>query len=183
MTVWSRQQAAGFLYAAGMRGARINEFVAIAVCESSLDDHARSPADARGLWQVEPFWAATLGVPVGSLYDPNVSARAAVFISGHGANCAAWDTCYRDIQASGRYTFLHWPEAGSCAETHLAGVAVNTGTANSGGAAAPPYPGVTGTLAHTVAVMGDLATVTVPALGTSVTRWARAAEISYLHRG
>lgn len=179
MTVWSRQQAAGFLFAAGMRGNRINEFVAIAVCESSLDDHARSPADARGLWQIEPFWAATLGVSVESLYDPRVNAHAAVVISGHGANCAAWDTCYNDIQASGRYTFLHWPESRSCAFTHIAGVSVNTGTANTGGGAAPAYPGVTGTLAHTVAVMGDLSAVTLPMRATSLTRWIKVAALSY----
>lgn len=179
MTTWSRQAVAGFLAREGMPASRINEFVAIAVCESSLDDHALSPADARGLWQIEPFWAGSLGVSVAALYDPLVNARGAVFISGHGANCAAWDTAYRDIQASGRYSFLHYPETGSCAFNHVVGVSVSTGTGNTGGGAAPPFPGVTGTLAHTVSVMGDLATVTLPARATSITKWRRAAELSY----
>ena len=179
MTVWSRQAVAGFLARAGMPGNRINEFVAIAVCESSLDDRALSPADARGLWQIEPFWAATLGVSVESLYDPNVNARGCVFISGHGANCAAWDTAYRDIQASGRYSFLHYPEVGSCAFNHVVGVSISTGTGNSGGGAAPPFPGVTGTLAHTVAVMGDLTSVTLPARAVSIVKWTKAAALSY----
>lgn len=179
MTVWSRQAVAGFLARAGMPGNRINEFVAIAVCESSLDDHALSPADARGLWQIEPFWAATLGVSVESLYDPNVNARGCVFISGHGANCAAWDTAYRDIQASGRYSFLHYPEAGSCAYNHVVGVSVSTGTANTGGGAAPPVPGLTGTLAHTVAVMDDIAQRGLPPHATSINKWARVAALSY----
>lgn len=179
MTVWSRQQVAGFLFTAGMRGRRINEFVAIAVCESSLDDHARSPADARGLWQIEPFWAGSLGVSVESLYDPMVNARGAVFISGHGANCAAWDTCYDDIQASGRFSFLSWPQSRSCAFTHIAGVSVVTGTSNSGGGAAPAVPGLTGTLAHTVALMDDLTARGLPPHAASITRWSKVAAMSY----
>ena len=179
MTTWSHQAVAGFLAAAGMPANRINEFVAIAVCESSLDDHARSPADARGLWQIEPFWAATLGVSVESLYDPNVNARGAVFISGHGANCAAWDVAYDDIQASGRFSFLGFPQSRSCAATHIVGVSVSTGTANTGGGAAPPFPGVTGTLAHTVMIMDDLAVRGLPPHAASITKWAKIAAISY----
>lgn len=179
MTVWSRQAVAGFLAAAGMPAGRINEFVAIAVCESSLDDHALSSADARGLWQIEPFWAGSLGVSVASLYDPNVNARGAVFISGHGANCAAWDTCYDDIAASGRFSFLGFPQSRSCAATHIVGVSVSTGTANTGGAAPAPFPGVTGTLAHTVAVMDDLAARGLPPHATSIRKWTHVAAISY----
>ena len=179
MTTWSRQAVAGFLAAAGMPGNRINEFVAIAVCESSLDDHALSPADARGLWQIEPFWAGSLGVSVESLYDPMVNARGAVFISGHGANCAAWDTCYDDIQASGRFSFLSYPQSQSCAFTNIVGVSIVTGTGNKGGGAAPTFPGVTGTLAHTVSVMDDLATRGLPPHAASITKWAKAAALSY----
>ncbi|HEV2371399.1 MAG TPA: transglycosylase SLT domain-containing protein, partial [Streptosporangiaceae bacterium] len=85
MTTWSRQDVAGFLAAAGMPANRINEFVAIAVCESSLDDQAVSPADAIGLWQVIPSTAAGVGFTRAQMFNPRLNAIAAVRISGHGA--------------------------------------------------------------------------------------------------
>lgn len=172
MTVWPAQEVANFLQSAAMPTARIAEFVAIAGCESSYDDAAVSPTGAIGLWQVEPYTATSVGMTPAQMYDPNLNALAAVRISGHGSNCAAWDTCYADIQASGRYSFLHWPEGGSCAANRLAGVSVVVGTANVGGGAAPPYPGVTGTLAHTVGVMGVLTHQAMPGYGRGVRAWA-----------
>lgn len=157
--------AFGTLLLAGMPRPRCVEFVAIAECESSLNTDAVSPAGALGLWQIMPFNFAPLGLSVGDWRNPDINARAATLLSGHGSNCAAWDTCYRDIQATGRYTFLNWPEAGSCAYNNLLHVAVVTGTSGLHFAGAPPMPGVDGTLDHTVSVMQTLAHRTMPANG------------------
>lgn len=172
MTVWPAQEIANFLLAAAMPRARVAEFTAIAFCESSFNDQAVSPTGAIGPWQIEPYTGASVGISRQQLFDPNLNALAAVRVSGHGSNCAAWDTCYADIQASGRYTFLNWPENGSCAANHLSGISVVTGTSNVGGAAAPPYPGVTGTLAHTVSVMGTLTHQNMPGYGKGVRAWS-----------
>lgn len=172
MTVWSAQEVANFLDSAGMPKARVAEFVAVARCESSYDDGAVSPTGAIGLWQVEPYTATSVGMTPQQMYDPNLNALAAIRISGHGSNCAAWDTCYANIGRSGRYTFLNWPENGSCAANRLAGVSVVVGTSNVGGGAAPPYPGVTGTLAHTVSVMGTLTHQNMPGYGKGVRAWS-----------
>ena len=95
------------------------EFVAIAIAESSLDTGATSVTDARGLWQEEPFWAGVYGYTPADLYNPQVNALIATKISGGGQNCAAWDTAYADINASGRYSFLGFPEHGSAASNNL----------------------------------------------------------------
>ena len=127
MTVLTIPQCAGaWLGASGPRS-RMVEFVAISMAESSLDDEAVSPVGAEGLWQVMPFWFPDLGLPPDQWADPHVNALAAVAISGHGSNCAAWDTCYRDIGSSGRYTFLSFPEPGSAAANNIPQVAAVLG--------------------------------------------------------
>lgn len=179
MTTWSVQQAGDFLASAGMPVGRLAEFVAIAICESSLDDAAVSPTGAIGLWQIEPYTGASVGITAAQLFDPNLNALAAVRVSGHGANCAAWDTAYADITRSGRYRFLNWPEPGSCAASHLSGTSVVIGTHNSGGGAEPAYPGVAGTIMHTVQVMGILAHQSMPGYGRGVRAWTQAAGRLY----
>lgn len=137
MAVLSSAQAAAYLRGAGMPATRVTEFVAIAECESSLDTAAVSPVGAIGLWQIMPFNAGPFGFTPGQLYDPAVNARVAVGLSGHGSNCAAWDTCYADIARSGRYRFLGWPEQGSCAFAHLGPASVRLGTGKQGFTAGP----------------------------------------------
>lgn len=139
MTVWSALDVADFWIAAGGPKNRATEWVAIAKGESSYDDRAVSSAGAIGLWQIMPFNAAPNGVTVQQLYDPRLNARVAVQMSGHGSNCAAWDSCYADIQASGRYSFLAWPEPGSADYANLTEVSVQLGHDKLGGAA-PPVP-------------------------------------------
>lgn len=123
MTYLTIPQCAGAWLGAGGPRSRMVEFVAVSMAESSLDTIAVSPVGAEGLWQVMPFWFPDLGLPPGSWSDPHVNAEAAVRISGHGSNCAAWDTCYRDIAASGRYNFLSFPEPGSAAANNIPQVA------------------------------------------------------------
>lgn len=165
MPVLTPTAAFNALLSAGMPRNRCTEFVAIARCESSLNTEAISPVGALGLWQIMPFNFPGLGLSVMGWDDPNLNARAAVLLSGHGANCAAWDTCYANIQASGRFMFLNWPQAGSCAFNNLGATSVIVGTHNSGGAAAPPFPGVDGSLEQTVATYQALAHQVMPANG------------------
>lgn len=119
MTVLTARQVAAYWEGVGGPASRDVEWVAIAMGESSLDDSAVSPAGAIGLWQIMPFHAAEFGITVDSLYDPRTNALVAVSLSGHGTNCAAWDSCYANIYASGRYTFLAWPEVGSADYNNL----------------------------------------------------------------
>lgn len=165
MTVYSAYQVSGFLSANGMPGNRVTEFVAIAQCESGFRSDAVSPVGAIGLWQIMPFNAGVGGGSVGDLYDPLYNAKVAVLMSGHGANCAAWDTAYANIGASGRYSYLNWPERGSCAYSGLTGVSVAIGTHNSGGASPPSFPGLDGSLTSTVSKYQYLSTQVLPVSG------------------
>lgn len=179
MTIWTPVQVFGMLVLAGMPRNRCTEFTAIGECESSLDDQAVSPVGAIGVWQIMPATAQGVGIQPSALYNPDVNARAAVLVSGGGGNCAPWDTCYADINRSGRYTFLNWPEPGSCASDHLSGISVVTGTHNSGGGAEPAYPGVQRTILHTVDVLGILAHQAMPGYGRGVRSWTQAAGRLY----
>lgn len=127
MTVWSARQVAAFWEGAGGPASRVVEWVAIAMGESGLNDAAVSPAGAISLWQIMPFWAAHFGITVDSLFDPRTNALVTVSISGNGTNCAAWDSAYRDIYASGRYSFLAFPEQGSADYNNLPAVANELG--------------------------------------------------------
>lgn len=113
MTQLTPVQVADYWIGAGGPRNRAVEWLAIAMGESGLDDSIVSPAGAIGLWQIMPFNAPPYGYTAADLYNPAVNARIAVAMSGGGVNCAAWDSAYLDIQRSGRYTFLAWPEVGS----------------------------------------------------------------------
>lgn len=139
MAELTAREVADLWIAAGGPRNRAVEWTAIALGESSYDTEAVSSAGAIGLWQIMPFNAAPNGTTVRGLYDPLTNARVAVRMSGHGSNCAAWDSCYVDIQGSGRYTFLGWPERGSADWNNLAVVSVQLGH-DKLGAAVPPLP-------------------------------------------
>lgn len=130
-------EVAGAWLGAGGPRSRMVEFVAISMAESSLDDTAVSPVGAEGLWQVMPFWFPELGLPPSEWSNPHINAIAARRISGGGSNCAAWDTCYRDIAASGRYNFLSFPESGSAAANNIPHIAAVLNVT-------PPVPPPTG---------------------------------------
>lgn len=134
MTTLSASQVAGYWERAGGPANRAVEFVAIAGAESSLDTEALSSTGARGLWQIEYYNASWAHATADELYDPLVNARAAVYGSGGGTNCAAWDTCYYDINTSGRYSFLGYPERDSAAWRWISSV---TAALGSGGVLPP----------------------------------------------
>jgi len=113
VTVHTARDVATIWGLGGGPSARAVEWTAIAMGESSLDDQAVSPAGAIGLWQIMPFNAHIGGGTVADLYIPEYNALVAVRMSGGGTNCAAWDSCYLDINRSGRYSYLSYPERGS----------------------------------------------------------------------
>lgn len=151
MTVRSAQEVAGYWLGAGGPRSRIVEWVAIAMGESSLDDQATSPAGAIGLWQIMPFHAAAFGITVQSLYDPRTNALVTVSLSGNGTNCAAWDSCYADIYASGRYSFLAFPERGSADYNNLSAAAAQLGSSIPEPITAAPPPIYTSDYAQALA--------------------------------
>lgn len=107
----------------GGPASRVVEWCAISLAESGFRTDAVSVTGAIGLWQEEPEHAGEYGFQVSGLYDPQVNAYIAVRLSGHGTNCAAWDTAYLDIYASGRYSYLAFPERGSAAYNNLGTIA------------------------------------------------------------
>jgi hypothetical protein len=180
MTVLSAADVAGYWLGAGGPKSRIVEWVAIAIGESGFDTEARSPAGALGVWQIMPFNAAPYGFTVGQLTDPAVNARIAVEMSGGGANCAAWDSCYRDIAASGRYTFLAWPEEGSPNWGNLATAAAELGSHVIIPTAVSQTPGLTATLAGTVTEIQHQGAKLLPAQSRRVQ--AAAARLGRMYR-
>jgi soluble lytic murein transglycosylase-like protein len=127
MTVFTARQVAAVWEFTGGPHNRDVEWVAIAMGESGLRTDALSPAGAIGLWQIMPFHAAEFGYSVGQLYEPAVNALIAVRLSGYGTNCAAWDSAYANIYASGRYRFLGFPEQGSADYNNLPAAANELG--------------------------------------------------------
>lgn len=172
MTVLTASQVAGYWVAAGGPRARAVEWVAIAIGESSLDDTIVSPAGAIGLWQIMPFNAGPNGVSVADLYDPLLNAKVAVQMSGGGTNCAAWDSCYRDINASGRYSFLGWPETGSADFNNLAVAAAEIGGTITNPTGGSGQPGLAGTLGASAGTMTQIADQLVPAQAAATRRTA-----------
>lgn len=172
MTILTASQVAGYWVAAGGPRNRAVEWVAIAIGESSLDDQIVSPAGAIGTWQIMPFNAAPFGFTVADLYDPLVNAKVAVQMSGGGTNCAAWDSCYRDIYASGRYRFLAWPETGSADFNNLAVAAAEIGGTIVSPTGGSGMPGLSGTLAGSAAAMTQIADQLVPAQAGATRRTA-----------
>lgn len=132
------RQVAELWVAAGGAPRRATEWTAIALGESGYRTDAVSSAGAIGLWQIMPFNAQPNGYSVADMYDAMDNARVAVKMSGGGMNCAPWDSCYADIQRSGRLSFLGWPQPGSADYDNLTIVSAQLGTDKIGGAVPPP---------------------------------------------
>ncbi len=170
MALLTAVQVADAWVTAGGPKHRATEWVAIAMGESSLRTDARSSADARGLWQIMPFNFAPNGVDINHWQDPVANALVAVRMSGRGTNCAAWDSCYRDIEASGRYTFLAWPEQGSADFNNLAIAGAALGTHAIGGSVPPPEPVIGGDAARALARLHIITGKMIPSFGRQLIR-------------
>lgn len=147
--------------------------------ESGLDDHIVSPAGAIGVWQIMPFNAPPYGYIPADLYNPAINARVAVIMSGGGVNCAAWDSCYLNIQGSGRYSFLAWPEQGSPDFMNLPLAAAALSGHGLKGMTAPEPPGVADTLGASIARLQAIGGRQLPAEARAVTTGTRAIAATY----
>ena len=93
-------QVAQAAYAAGFRGSELQTVVALTGVESGRNPRAHNavpPDNSYGLWQINmignlgPSRKKSLGLSTyEQLYDPNVNARAAWDISGHGSSFRPW---------------------------------------------------------------------------------------------
>lgn len=155
-------ECADYWIAAGGPKNRATEWVAIALGESSLRTDAQSPVGALGTWQIMPEHFPEYGYSVSQWQDQMVQARITVELSGHGTNCAAWDSCYTDIEASGRLAFLAWPQPGSADYDNLAVVSAALRTDKLGGAVPPPGSFSTGPLVGAISDMDKLANRVLP---------------------
>lgn len=164
MATFTALQIADTWIAAGGPEPRAVEWTAISYGESSFETAVVSSAGAIGPWQIMPEHAAEYGYTVDDLYEPLINARIAVKLSGGGVNCAAWDSAYADINASGRYSFLGWPEVGSADYNNLQLVSVWLGKDKLGGQAPPPGAVVPPQVAQTAAQLGTLANKLYPSL-------------------
>lgn len=135
-------QAARYWEGAGGPASRTVEWVAIGIGESSLETGAVSPAGAIGWLQIMPFNATAYGFAPNDMKQPDLCAWVALQMSGQGTNCAAWDSAYRNIYATGRYRFLGWPEQGSADYTNMAYVAAELGGRYLRGMTGPAAPGI-----------------------------------------
>lgn len=111
-----------------------------------------------------PFNAGPHGYTVADLYNPLDNAKIAVAMSGHGVNCAAWDSAYRNINASGRYSFLAWPEQGSADFANLAVVSAQLGHDKLGGAMPPVGNPITPQIAKQLAALNLLSSKVYPGI-------------------
>lgn len=175
MTLLTALQVADYWAGAGGPKSRAVEWVAIAMGESGLVTDAVSSAGAVGLWQIMPFNAPPYGYTVQDLYNPAINARIAVAMSGGGTNCAAWDSAYANISASGRYSFLAWPEQGSADYNNLAAAAAEIGGSTINPAGNPGTPGMQDTLPGTVSALQALAGKQLPAQTLAARRVTAAA--------
>lgn len=180
MTVLSAAQVADYWIQAGGPASRVVEWVAIAYGESGFDAEALSSAGAIGVYQIMPFNAAPHGVSVQDLYDPLINTRVAVEMSGGGVNCAAWDSAYADINATGRLAYLSWPQPGSADYNNLHIVSVMLGNDKLGGMAPPIGAAAAEQINQTTAQLNTISSKLYPALMKSAiaqTQWINAAFI------
>lgn len=173
MTALTAVQVADFWIGAGGPRSRAVEWVAIAMGESSLEYDVVSPAGAIGLWQIMPFNAGPYGYSVQNLYDPAINARIAVLMSGYGVNCAAWDSAYANIYASGRYSYLAWPEVGSADYNNLTAAAAALQGQGLTAATTSPPPPITDDLTNVVRQYQQMGDQLLPAIGDRLAATAR----------
>lgn len=146
MTRLTARQVAQYWVDNGGASDRAVAWTAVAMGESDFDTHAVSSVGARGLWQFMPgSWPIECG-PFSNAFDPAANALAASILSGQGKNFAPWDSAYRDIYISGRYSFLSWPEEGSVDYRNITIVASELGPGYHAQIVPLKQPGIDNTL-------------------------------------
>lgn len=173
------QQMADWYKSEGGPDKRVVQWLSVALAESSWETDVVSPTGATGLYQIEPYsWPAQLG-PYSLVTDPGYNTLAMLDLSGGGMNFAPWDTAYANINSSGRYTYLAWPETGSAAYNNFVFVATALGTSIGQGVPPPPRPGIDGTVPDGIAWYGQAAGVVIPQLVSGARRVHSIARRSY----
>jgi lysozyme-like protein len=162
MPILTAKQVAQHWVNNGGSAGRAVVWVAVAYGESSFDTDAVSVDDAVGLWQfIRGSWPIQCG-PFSNATNPDVNAFATSILSGQGANFAPWDSSYRDIQASGRYSFLGWPEVGSADYDNIPVVAAMLGRNYHAQIVPDAQPGITGTLPGALSWYGQASKTVIP---------------------
>lgn len=182
MTQLTVHQVAQIYHDAGGIDNRTVAWVSVALAESSLRTDAVSPTGAVGLYQVEPYsWPITIG-PFSDATDPVQNTRAMIFLSEGTDNFAPWDTAYADIYASGRYTFLSWPEKGSAAWSNMGYVAAALGGIPHISSTPPVQPGLDGSLPGAIAWYRQVSGLVTPALSAKLHRVSARVAMQYTGR-
>ena len=180
MTVLTAQQMADAYFTVNAPVKRIVAWLAVALAESSWETTAVSPADARGLYQIEPFNFPATGLTDATWTDPVANTRAMLILSGGGMNFAPWDTAYANIGASGRLSFLGWPQDNSAAFNDMPQVAGQLGPHATAQLGPPPQPGLAGGLPDALTWYAAAANSVVPTLAASARGTVVRARRSYL---
>jgi hypothetical protein len=179
MTVISARQVGQYLVNNGCPSSRVVPWVAVSYGESEFNTRAESPVGARGIFQFMPgSWPIECG-PYANAWNPDTSALACVILSGGGKNFAPWDSAYRDIYISGRYSFLSWPEAGSADWDLLPKIASMLGTNYHAQIVPNEAPGVAPTLPGALSWYATTTNSVLPRLRRSTHGYAVNANRTY----
>lgn len=137
MAILTIPQCAYAWEAAGGAKSHVVVAVAVAMAESGLNSEAISPSSDYGLWQINSSNFGWLGLTPETALEIAPNARAAVRMSGAGANWAPWCTCWVDPAANCGHGNLPYPQPGSPAYSHIDEVAQALGQHPP----TPPPPG------------------------------------------
>lgn len=142
VTQLTARQVWGYYEEVGLPKNRAVAWVSVAYSESGFNTRAESPVGARGLYQFMPgSWPPQAGF-YANAFDPYWNTVAMRYLSGDGMNFAPWDSAYRNINASGRYSYLAWPEAGSAVSNNMWLIAGLMGVSPPTALHPPAQPGV-----------------------------------------
>lgn len=176
MTVHTPVQIGQIWTANGGQAAKAYIAVAVALAESGGNDLAVSPAGDYGLWQINEANFPNLGINQTEAFDPNVSAKVAVRMSGNGTNWAAWCTAWPPPAESCGHGLVVVPAKGSPAYSHLDALGTEPQAAILAVAISHPT-------SHEDAAKAEWANVQDLFTGYGAGRWESFAQIQAAYKG
>lgn len=141
MTIWTAAQIGRIWLNNGGASNHVQIAKAVSLAESGGNDHAISPSNDYGLWQINSANFDGLGVSPVTVLDPNINARCAIRMSGNGTNWAAWCTCWVDPGPNCGHGWLPGPQRGSPAWNVLVGIDPAVAASVATGSGTPNLPG------------------------------------------